>query len=184
MNLSTGEISSHNYTTQLLRQIENGERQDIFSGIDYDDLMKIEEKKFNQQTASNLEDLKEALSETQGIQVFFRDKNGHLKGYLSSKPTDKAYADFREEDLSDPDFHPDPNTLYLESIAGDLKGINFKKSIDLLKEKAKQSGYEKLAFHGINQRLNKILIRYGAEKKREIKNWLGGETAEYLEIEL
>ena len=186
-NINTGDINEAPYTQTVVDQIMSGE-SNLASAKDLEILEKIEETKFAQagleKAASDIEDLLETLRNTKGIQMLFRDEAGILKGYLSSKPAPDAKENIISIGMEDPDFTADPRTLYIESIAGTIGRENYPKILDNLKDQARRAGYTKLCLHGINPKLNASLKTLGFEKKREVKNWIGGYSAEYMEMEV
>ena len=71
-------------------------------------------------------------------------------------------------------------TLYVGSIAGKVDPF---RTLNQLKDKAKELGYKKINLHGINPWLNLALRRSGFELKEEIDDWYG-QPVQYLEMDI
>jgi len=183
-DVSRNTNQTYQFTPELLREIEEGRRPDIFSDKDFQRLNEIENSSFGP-LAADQDTILIGLKNREGVQLLFRDKNGQLAGYLSSIPAEIGPAVFEYIGLNDSQFIADDKTLYLWSIAGRLEGVIFDKVLDILKKEAAKAGYRKLSMHGFNKKLNKILLkRYGFRKIREIENCLAGQKADYMELDL
>ncbi len=72
---------------------------------------------------------------------------------------------------------------YIKYFGTDNKsGLSAFVEIPALLDEAREKGYEQLSFHGWNKRLNKILTRFGFEKKGS-ENW-NGEEVDYYVLDL
>ncbi len=134
----------------------------------------IENKSFEGAARQSTDEIWETIQNPRGLQMIVR-KEGRIVGYLSSRPADTFLPP-----VSHAEYDSSPEVLYIESIAGNFDPFE---TIRIIKEKAQEAGYKKIALHGINQQLNKALARFGFKTKATVKNWLGA-TAAYMEMEL
>lgn len=173
MPLGAGSASATPFTAETLASIQSG-GSDLFSPGNINDIERIERERFRGSARQPTEEILRTLSNTKGIQLLIKD-GGNLKGYLSSLPASEAEIPVRNEafDASDA-------TLYVESVAGNIDPFQ---TLRVLKEKAKEAGYTKIAMHGVNERLNRLLVRAGFELKEVVHDWLGA-TAAYMEMEI
>ena len=171
--LSSGEPRVIPFTQNVLSEIRNG-TSEFFSLENIGDIERIEEENFRGAARQPTEEILRTLSNTRGIQLLVKD-GGNLKGYLSSLPASEAEIPVRNEAFDDSDA-----TLYVESVAGNIDPFQ---TLRVLKEKAKEAGYAKIAMHGVNERLNRLLVRAGFELKEVVRDWLG-TTAAYMEMEI
>lgn len=155
--------------------------EEILRGIS-----RVGELSFPPEMQSNLEDLRETLEDKEGIQIITREEGGEIISYLSSKPLEKAYEQLRDYD---PELKPEEGVLYVESIATipESRDVGiFLKTLNTLKERARERGYKKITAHvRVQNNLSSLLQKKGARKIRTIENWHNfGEPFDYLEIEV
>jgi len=178
---NSGEVSIQALTPDEIREIISGKKPEIFSQDDLKELVSIEQQSFAssipEEWLEDEEDLYEEFQTLEGPQFVIRE-GGRLIGFLHTKPAPDAYQNFQEVGLldQDPDFQPDPQALYIEAIAGKF-GKSGLKVMKILEEQAHSLGFKKLLLHGINPRVNTLLIkRFGFKPQRQIKDWLGSKA--------
>jgi lipocalin len=174
INNLDGETKTIPYTQEVLDDIINNSSE-IITNNDIEQIEEVETSIFDKDSAEDIEEILEVMQNTKGVQFLFKEKN-NVVGYLSSLPA----SDFHPH-IEHNTYDSSSNILYINAIAGKADSFS---TLRLLKEKAKEAGYEKLSMHGINPRLNTLLTRLGFEPKELIKNWLGDKPAAYMEMDL
>jgi len=188
VDINSGEVSTLTLTPDEIAETVSGQKPEIFSENDLKQLTEIEKQAFAssipEEWLEDEEDLYEEFQKLEGPQFLIRE-NGRIIGFLHTKPAKDAYQNFQEVGLldQDPDFQPDPQALYIEAIAGKFSQSGFKIN-RILEEQARSLGFKRLLLHGINSKLNTLLIkRFGFKPQRQIKKWLGSK-ATVLEKEI
>ncbi|MGB9847738.1 MAG: HEAT repeat domain-containing protein [Minisyncoccia bacterium] len=167
----------HRYLTTTIEEIDEDTLKKILA---------VEEASFPSEMQSGLEDLKETLANKKGIQIITKNEKNEIISYLSSKPLEDAYQELKEYD---PELKPEKDVLYVESIATKPEARDarvFLRTLNTIKEKAKERGFKKIAAHvRVQNHLSDFLQKRGAQKLRTIDNWHDfGEPFDYLEIEI
>jgi len=169
--------SSDRYITQTIEELD----ENVLNQIS-----EVEQASFPEEMRSDLEDLRETLENEKGIQLITKNQENEIVSYLSSKPLENAYEELKDYD---PDLELEKDVLYVESIATKPENRDirvFLRTLNTIKEKAKEKGYRKIATHARSRNnLSGLLQKRGAKKLRTIEDWHNfGERFDYLEIEI
>lgn len=175
VELSDGSIKEYPTSLKVLRDIQSGNRDDILSLNEQQDLLEIERASFGPGEADSLRSIMRTFMTKNGIHILFRN-NGVLVGYVSTLPADQFEISKMREGF---DLRHD--NLYLYSIAG--KADLFR-AIKILRECAGKRSFKKLLSYCLNPRLVKVQKRFGFETIVIIPNWLPGTLAEYMELKI
>lgn len=112
----------------------------------------------------SLDDVIQTLENKHPLNQLIKNEQGKITGYVACE-----------------DFFPKEAYIKYLSTTG-LEGKNVIKEINTFLETAKQNGYQKLNFHGWNNRLNTILGRFGFERIRT--DTMGGYGVNFYEKNL
>jgi hypothetical protein len=109
-------------------------------------------------------DILDTIQNNHPLNKVWRDERGEITGYL-------AFEDFKAKEAYVTYFSTNGQTR--ESVFA---------FIPKLIDKAKSLGYQKIGFHGFNNRLNKVSSRFGFERQRT--DTIAGFSADYYEFDL
>lgn len=175
VEFSDGSTIEYPTSLKVLRDIQSGNRDDILSINEQQNLLQIERASFGPGEADSLRSIMRTFMIKNGIHILFRE-NGVLVGYVSTLPADRF-----EISMMHKGFDLRYDNLYLYSIAG--KADLFR-AIKILRKCAGERSFKKLLSYCLNPRLVRVQKRFGFETIEIIPNWLPGKLAEYMELKI